>query len=340
MAYHIGVPLDRLIALQQERVLGAGGTAFVYKMKVSEEKAQAILGKKELALKPFYARLGNTHTIRQNPHLRSHRLALMLRQEVTPIRAAAQMSPHGVDGVTLLILQYANRWAAPLFQGTLGITEGSVHTHGSYTISHQVLLSEVVLGGAFDLTTSSAPGTPLSFEARELPCHQLVQAVAKLHSANIYHMDVKPQNLLIGEDGAMYLSEFATADGLGETRSCSEQLTPLFMDPAQAACALQHGVAPLDPKYDGWSADISTYNILTGGLFPFATDTASNVEKHLASLDRKNGVHAAEQFGRPKEIPLSLVVSEAMVTIVDKLLEPSRAARPSPCDKWPPDGDE
>lgn len=50
----------------------------------------------------------------------------------------------------------------------------------------------------------------------------LVQALAALHAAGIYHLDLKPENVLIGEDGRIVLIDFGAArQGLrsGETRA-------------------------------------------------------------------------------------------------------------------------
>ena len=95
-----------------------------------------------------------------------------------------------------------------------------------------------------------------------------------MHAAKIYHRDLKPQNILVFQGGAILkLADFGTAKEIGET---DEELktftgTPGFMAPE---------VTKLQNKYDG-KADVFSIGVTMFGLI--LTRDRPQIQGHVYS---------------------------------------------------------
>ncbi len=122
-------------------------------------------------------------------------------------------------------------------------------------------------------------GTSLAQAPITRPCSQheflrialpVAEALAAAHSCGIVHRDVKPGNILIGEDGRVKLVDF----GLAKLRDARVQLTrttavvgtPAYMSPEQASGT------KVGPPSDVFSFGAVAYEMLTGRL-PFEGDS-------------------------------------------------------------------
>ncbi|OMP85356.1 Serine/threonine-protein kinase ksp1 [Diplodia seriata] len=100
---------------------------------------------------------------------------------------------------------------------------------------------------------------------------QLISAVEFMHSKNIYHRDVKPENIFLTQDGNMKLGDF----GLATTDEWSYESavgSDRYMAPEQYDCGT-NGYSPA--KADIWAVGICLLNVLFSRN-PFATPTASD----------------------------------------------------------------
>lgn len=109
---------------------------------------------------------------------------------------------------------------------------------------------------------------------------QLTSAIAHAHENGIIHRDIKPQNVLMNDDGSVKVTDFGIATTLnatGLTQTNSVMGTVHYLSPEQA----RGGIAT--KRSDIYSLGIVMYELLTGEL-PFSGESAVSIAlKHLQS---------------------------------------------------------
>ena len=99
----------------------------------------------------------------------------------------------------------------------------------------------------------------------------VARALGHAHARGVIHRDVKPENVLVGQDGRARVADFglAAARGLAPlTRSGAILGTPAWMAPEQAAARREE----LGPPTDVWAVGVMLYAALTDEL-PFQGGT-------------------------------------------------------------------
>lgn len=106
---------------------------------------------------------------------------------------------------------------------------------------------------------------------------QVTKALTFIHSRNLIHQDVKPENMLLADDGTLLLSDFGTAGFIESTGTHYPQApigTVSFMAPERFTDAVQ------TPASDVYSLGMVVYLWLTGDL-PFHGTKSEIIDKHL-----------------------------------------------------------
>ena len=108
---------------------------------------------------------------------------------------------------------------------------------------------------------------------------EVVLALAEVHRTGIIHCDIKPENILLRDDGTAVLSDFGIARRVIKARHAGNVSsvvgTPYFMSPEQVLGENE------DERTDIYSMGAVFYNMLTGEK-PYLGDTLEEImQKHL-----------------------------------------------------------
>jgi len=115
----------------------------------------------------------------------------------------------------------------------------------------------------------------LSVEEATRIIRDTANALGSAHAKNIVHRDIKPGNIMLGEDGAVKVADFGLAKDVLEDSLVTQEGrggigTPSFMSPEQC------DGDPLDGRSDIYSLGVTYFYLLTGDL-PFKADSSLSV---------------------------------------------------------------
>ena len=131
--------------------------------------------------------------------------------------------------------------------------------YGQEQSTHYIVM-EYVPGG----NLTARLGSPLPPDEAVAILRPLAGALDYAHGMGVVHRDVKPLNILIGEDGAPVLTDFGLAHLLGSmpplTRTGAQIGTFEYMSPEQANGEVA------SPSTDRYGLAVLAFEMLTGGL--------------------------------------------------------------------------
>lgn len=181
--------------------------------------------------------------------------------------------------------------------------------------AHPFLVMELVEGGTLrELLAERGPMPPHAVAA---VLHPVLGGLAVAHHAGLVHRDVKPENVLISDDGDVKIADFGLVRAIAEAKITSTSVilgTAAYLSPEQVS------TGDAGPASDVYSVGILTYELLTGAT-PFRGDTALTVA--YQRMDHDVPAPSTVIGGVPKEF--------------DELL--TRATARNPADRYADAGD-
>lgn len=164
------------------------------------------------------------------------------------------------------------------------------------------------------LLAELALGQPLEFHLEVL--RRVADAVEFAHGRGVLHRDIKPDNVLVGRYGEVYLTDWGVAhllrDGGRGEHSGAVVGTPAMMAPELATGDLQ----ALGPRTDVFLLGATLHYLLTG-RYRHSGATLREVLRHAA---------APEPVAYPPGIPLTLAALANRATAADWQQRPASAA--------------
>ncbi|NOZ24118.1 MAG: protein kinase [Planctomycetes bacterium] len=147
---------------------------------------------------------------------------------------------------------------------------------------------------------------------------QALKGLARAHSLGIIHRDIKPDNLMVSENGEVKIADFGlarmnTSQEVSLTMSGAVMGTPHYMSPQQAEGK------ELNQQADIYSLGATFYHMVTG-VTPFTGDSAMSI------LYKAGTAKAQAPHKRNAQIPLELS------RLIEKMMARDLAVRYATCE--------
>lgn len=141
------------------------------------------------------------------------------------------------------------------------------------------LLMEYVINGDLWKRAKESPNGRLEEKFVSKCTNQLIDALSLLHSKNIFHRDVKPENVLLDENDNVKLTDFGWSIASRTKRNtfCG---TLDYLSPELVKSI------PHDHHVDIWSLGVLVYDVLAGSA-PFARKTFKKTYEAIENVDYK-----------------------------------------------------
>ena len=144
---------------------------------------------------------------------------------------------------------------------------------------HPFLVMELIEGGTLrELLSERGPMPPHAVVAVLRP---VLGGLAAAHLAGLVHRDVKPENVLVSDDGDVKIADFGLVRAVAAAGITSASVilgTAAYLSPEQ----VRNGSS--SPRSDVYSVGILTYELLTGRT-PFTGDSALSIAYQRLDTD-------------------------------------------------------
>ncbi|MCP4519838.1 MAG: protein kinase, partial [Delftia sp.] len=154
----------------------------------------------------------------------------------------------------------------------------------------------------------------------------VASALAYAHSQGVVHRDVKPSNILLGQNGRLYLTDFGLAWAAEGSVAVSSSTGGMIGTPAYMAPEQWRGIA-LDERADVYALGCLLYEMLTGEC-PFQVGFRPTTRSERARWLRE--MQAQHENSPIPALPASLPAAPG--ELAQSCLAKARAERPSLTD--------
>ncbi|XP_032614141.1 serine/threonine-protein kinase 17A isoform X1 [Hylobates moloch] len=198
-----------------------------------------------------------------------------------------------------------------------------INLHEVYeTTSEMILVLEYAAGGEiFDQCVADREEAFKEKDVQRL-MRQILEGVHFLHTRDVVHLDLKPQNILLTSESP--LGDIKIVDfGLSRILKNSEELREIMGTPEYVAPEIL-SYDPISMATDMWSIGVLTYVMLTG-ISPFL---GNDKQETFLNISQMNLSYSEEEFD---------VLSESAVDFIRTLLvkKPEDRATAEECLKHP-----
>ncbi len=316
-------------ALERAATLPAIGEEFLG-FRLSEELGKGSFGKVYLAHQTNLSDRPVALKITARPNREAQCLARLQHANIVPV-----LSVHRFGALQAICMPYYGRM-------TLGHVLGTLRRHKTLPASGHGLMS-TLRGGADDTlpeaVPSSLPGAvpiPTAFPDHASPIRamlaqlkyvdavcwivaRLADGLAHAHERGVLHRDLKPDNVLLADDGQPMLLDFNLADEFGAGAAAAAiGGTLLYMSPEHLDAFANTGERPIDARSDLYAVGLIFYELLTGH-HPYPLTAGGR-----GLLDT---MRTARRLPPPPARTLNSAVTPAVEAVIRKLLAPEPADR-------------
>jgi TolB-like protein len=124
------------------------------------------------------------------------------------------------------------------------------------------LTMELVEGESLASLAARRPRLPVADVVRIM--REVCAGMAAAHAAGVVHRDLKPDNVLLGTDGRVVVTDFGIAYALAHAGRMTKTLGGVVGTPAYMAPEQVEGARDIDGRADIYAVGVMTYELLTG----------------------------------------------------------------------------
>jgi eukaryotic-like serine/threonine-protein kinase len=162
---------------------------------------------------------------------------------------------------------------------------------------------------------------------------QVLRGLEALHRAGVVHRDVKPANILVADDGSIFLVDFGIARIVGDTSLTGQSIvgTPDFLAPERFNEGYQVG-----PPADIWALGVTFYSALEG-FSPFLRKSDAGWQAIMLAILRdpprppsRGGPLADITLRMLHKDPAKRAKAEQVITVLEAILGAAAAVSAAP----------
>ena len=254
-----------------ERVLGQGGFGITYEARDTKFKSRVkSVAIKEFVVKDFCNR----------------------EEETNRIIVATQSKVELVEKLRNKFIDEANALFELEHPGIVRVTDTFEENNTAYYVM------EYINGSS--LSTIIEKDGPLSEDVTLGYMRQAAAALEYLHGQNRLHLDIKPHNIMVDNDGRVVLIDFGVSKQYDEVDNANTS-TLMGYTPGYAPLEqCNNGVMEFTPTTDIYSLGAVLFKLLTGETPPHASEVNENGLPALPKVISATTCHAIETAMQPR----------------------------------------